>query len=72
MDCAVSATDFYQIGLGHLHRGDLRAAYEEFREATRIDPTNFEIWQKYEETYREVDRVVVVFRLRIKSDSNFL
>lgn len=55
MDCAVSATDFYQIGLGHLHRGDLRAAYEEFREATRIDPTNFEIWQKYEETYREVE-----------------
>ena len=52
-----AARDHYQIGLGHLQRGNFLAAYEEFREATRIDPTNFEIWQKYEETYREADRV---------------
>ncbi|CAJ1344291.1 unnamed protein product [Effrenium voratum] len=50
------ATDFYQLGLGHLKHGDLRAAYEEFREATRMDPTNFEIWQMYEETYRKVEK----------------
>ena len=55
MDSTASATDFYQLGLGHLQRGDLRSAYEEFREAARIDPTNFEIWQQYEETYREVE-----------------
>mmetsp|Transcript_26514 Transcript_26514/g.54772 ORF Transcript_26514/g.54772 Transcript_26514/m.54772 type:complete len:240 (-) Transcript_26514:8-727(-) len=50
-----SASNFYQLGLGHLHGGDVRAAYEDFREAARIDPTDFEIWQKYEETYRQVE-----------------
>ena len=47
MDCAA---DFYQLGLNHLSRGNLRAAYEELREASRLDPTNFEMWMKYEET----------------------
>mmetsp|Transcript_36862 Transcript_36862/g.68682 ORF Transcript_36862/g.68682 Transcript_36862/m.68682 type:complete len:235 (+) Transcript_36862:60-764(+) len=50
-----SAVYFYQLGLGHLHGGDVRAAYEDFREAARIDPTDFQIWQKYEETYRQVE-----------------
>ncbi|CAE7761618.1 mrd1 [Symbiodinium microadriaticum] len=55
-DCMeASASNFYQLGLGHLHGGDVRAAYEDFREAARIDPTDFEIWQKYEETYRQVE-----------------
>ena len=34
----------------------LRDAGQDFREAARIDPTDFEIWQKYEETYRQGHR----------------
>ena len=39
-ECQISATDGGQ----------------DFREAARIDPTDFEIWQKYEETYRQGHR----------------
>lgn len=55
MDCAA---DFYQLGLNHLSRGNLRAAYEELREASRLDPGNFEMWQKYEETYYLVEEEI--------------
>ena len=32
-----------------------RADRQDFREAARIDPTDFQVWQKYEETYRHLN-----------------
>lgn len=49
------AKALYQNGLTYLQIGRVRDAFGEFKEATRLDPTNREIWQKYEETYREVE-----------------
>lgn len=49
------AAALFQCGMARLKLEDKRGAYEDFREASRIDPQNVEIWQKYEETYREVE-----------------
>lgn len=45
----------YQCGLGLLNCGDVQGAYEDFREAARLQPQNMEIWAKYEEAYRAVE-----------------
>ncbi|CAE7239814.1 PABPC5, partial [Symbiodinium natans] len=66
-----SASNFYQLGLGHLHGGNVRAAYEDFREAARIDPTDFQIWQKYEETYRQVEGDIAEQHRENSADRNF-
>mmetsp|Transcript_49385 Transcript_49385/g.86998 ORF Transcript_49385/g.86998 Transcript_49385/m.86998 type:complete len:335 (-) Transcript_49385:90-1094(-) len=49
------ANALYQNGLTYLQIGRVRDAFGEFKEATRLDPGNREIWQQYEETYREVE-----------------
>lgn len=49
------ANALYQNGLTFLQYGQLRDAFGEFKEATRLDPNNMEIWQKYEETYRAIE-----------------
>jgi len=36
----------------------VRGAYDDFKEAARLEPRDFEIWQKYEETYRAVESEV--------------
>lgn len=49
------ACALYQCGLGRLQLGDVRGAYEDFKEAARIEPRDLEIWRRYEETYRDVE-----------------
>jgi len=58
---AVTASDhcrraeaLHRRGVARLQQGDARGAYEEFKEASRLDPNNMELWQKYDETYRSV------------------
>eukprot|EP00929_Paragymnodinium_shiwhaense_P082228 TRINITY_DN43277_c0_g1_i1.p1 TRINITY_DN43277_c0_g1~~TRINITY_DN43277_c0_g1_i1.p1 ORF type:complete len:278 (-),score=32.44 TRINITY_DN43277_c0_g1_i1:160-993(-) len=48
----------FRCGEARWRLGDLRGAYEDFREAARLEPTNLEIWQRYEETYRAVEHLI--------------
>eukprot|EP00927_Polykrikos_kofoidii_P016119 TRINITY_DN17241_c0_g1_i1.p1 TRINITY_DN17241_c0_g1~~TRINITY_DN17241_c0_g1_i1.p1 ORF type:complete len:308 (+),score=27.07 TRINITY_DN17241_c0_g1_i1:98-1021(+) len=38
--------------------GDIRGAYEDFREAARMDPTNMAAWEKYEDAYRAAENLI--------------
>mmetsp|Transcript_110465 Transcript_110465/g.330446 ORF Transcript_110465/g.330446 Transcript_110465/m.330446 type:complete len:306 (+) Transcript_110465:155-1072(+) len=58
IDCRPKAHALFQCGLGRLRLGDVRGAYQDFKEAARIEPRDLEIWQKYEETYRAVQEDV--------------
>lgn len=49
------AAALYQVGLARLQLGDVRGAYEDLKEAARLEPQNTQIWQKYEETYALVE-----------------
>mmetsp|Transcript_13525 Transcript_13525/g.31792 ORF Transcript_13525/g.31792 Transcript_13525/m.31792 type:complete len:293 (+) Transcript_13525:20-898(+) len=49
------ARALYRCGLGRLRVGDQRGAYNDFKEAARLEPQNWEIWQKYEESYQAVE-----------------
>lgn len=50
-----AARALFKCGMGRLQLGDMRGAYEDFKEAARIDPQDMEIWQRYELTYRAVE-----------------
>lgn len=49
---AQRAMMMYDIGVTRFETGDIREAYEDLKEASRLDPNNMVIWQKYDEVYR--------------------
>lgn len=49
------ALALHRCGLARQRLGDARGAYEDFREAARLEPRSIEIWQSYEEAYRVVE-----------------
>jgi len=52
------AQALYQLGLTRLEHGDVREAYEDLKEASRLEPNNLEMWQKYEEAYSIVQQTL--------------
>lgn len=52
------AAALYQVGVARFELGDIRGAYDDLKEAARIEPQNVHIWQKYEEAYASVEREI--------------
>lgn len=52
------AAALYHVGVARFELGDVRGAYDDLKEAARIEPQNAHIWQKYEEAYATVEREI--------------
>merc|ERR1712146_815208 len=57
----------YDIACLRWDHGNVREAYEDLKEASRLDPNNMVIWQKYEEAYRAVQKTLAEEHLEQQS-----
>merc|ERR1719383_126580 len=57
-DSSTRASALYDVGLARLQLGDVRGAYEDFKEASRLEPTNMTIWQSYDDAYHQIEHVL--------------
>jgi hypothetical protein len=57
----------YDIACLRWTSGNVREAYEDLKEASRLDPNNMVIWQKYEEAYRAVQKTLAEEHLEQRS-----
>merc|ERR1711862_460247 len=57
----------YDIACLRWTHGNVREAYEDLKEASRLDPNNMVIWQKYEEAYRAVQKTLAEEHLERQS-----